>query len=425
MESDKRLLFKNVIEYFAIAAIAVQAVFAAFWLFKNIGVLQSDYVAETYILAAESLKVDDSMGILYALLVRALGHGAVLKVFQILVGSASMFFFSLTAFEKKPGIIISMLIALNPLVLQAETAVSPNALVVACALVAIAAIVRVSAGKIWIGVFFAATLAAGFLHPDYAYLFFAVSALYLIIASIVRRKFDVVLAIACVLAFLIPALVNVGIRDDYAYGRVHRSTAFLALQRTAWPKMNEYAGFIGSFEEYGIGHKSGTDYVAVMREADKIPENLSMVFANKFEKTVGYEHAQTSYWQLAQYASGKGYSYWGKDTVRDEILYMFSPLSATVLYLKQKTDTSVPSGLDFLFRESPKAFKIYYLFSAVTMFLFTLMYVVKFLGERAIGKKEPGVMLGFALVGMILLLSLYATFCGCSLAGGSCGINGA
>ena len=58
MESDKKLLFKRVIEYFAFAAIAVQAVFAAFWLFKNIGVLQSDYVAYTYIQAAESLKVE-------------------------------------------------------------------------------------------------------------------------------------------------------------------------------------------------------------------------------------------------------------------------------------------------------------------------------------------------------------------------------
>ena len=77
MESDKKLLFKSVIEYFAYAAIAIQAVFAAFWLFKNIGVLQSDYVAQTYIQAAESLKVDDSMGIFYALAVRLFGHGEV------------------------------------------------------------------------------------------------------------------------------------------------------------------------------------------------------------------------------------------------------------------------------------------------------------------------------------------------------------
>ena len=66
MESDRKLEFKIVIEYFAIAAIAIEAAFAAFWLFKNLGVLQSDFVAHTYILAADSLVVDDSMGILYA-----------------------------------------------------------------------------------------------------------------------------------------------------------------------------------------------------------------------------------------------------------------------------------------------------------------------------------------------------------------------
>ena len=394
MESDKKLLFKHVIEYFAIAAIAIQAVFAAFWLFKNIGVFQSDYAAETYILAAESLKVDDRMGILYALVVRLFGHGVVLQVFQLVAVSA--------------GILVALLMVTNPLILQAEMAVSPAALVVACALVAVAAAVKVSEAKWWIAVLFAAVTTAGFLNPDYTYLFFAVLVLYVIVRSIVRKKFDVLLALAVIVAFLVPALVNSGIRDDYAYGRVHRSRGFLALQRTAWPRMFEYAGYIPDFEGFAIGHESGTDYISIMRESDKVPENLAMEVGYKYEHVVGYDHAQDAYWQITGYVMDKGFGYWGHEAIRDVVLYIFSPASAPVAFLKQKTDTTVPCGLEFLFKEAPKASKIYFLFSATATFLFTLMYIVKSIGERVIGQKAPGVSLGFVFLGIIVLLALYA-----------------
>ena len=152
MESDKKKQLKTVIEYFAYAAIVIQTAFAAFWLFKNIGVIKLDYVAHTYILAAESLKVDDSMGILYALLVRAVGHGVLLQELQHVALTAAVFFFSLSLFERKAGVIIALMVSYNPLILQAAMAVSPNALVLACGLVAIAAGVKAFKDKKWIWV---------------------------------------------------------------------------------------------------------------------------------------------------------------------------------------------------------------------------------------------------------------------------------
>ena len=409
MESDKKLLFKHVIEYFADAAIAIQTVFAAFWLFKNIGVLQADYVSHTYILAAESLKVDDSMGILYALIVRALGHGALLQIVQMIVLSASIFFFSLTAFEKRPAVTIALLSVTNPLILQAEMAVSPNALVVACALLAVAFTLKASASKWWLCGLFAVSVAAGFLNPDYAFLFFIAGAVYLLIKSIMSRKFLILLAVVCVAGFVIPVLTNDLIRDNYAYGRVHRSIPFLTAQRTVWPEMSIQIGtVIKCTYEAGID-PDNYDFDLMLRETDKIPEKMAMEFGYKYEHIVGVSEAQKAYRALTKAALNKGVRYWGKSVLRDGLLYFFTPVTPAVAYLKQRSDTSVPRGLDYLFNGSAARYKIYFVFSSCAGFLFTLMYVVKGLGERAIGKKEAGASLGFFLLGLVVLVSLYAT----------------
>ena len=410
MESDRKLLFKDVIEYFAYAAIAVQAVLAAFWLFKNIGVLRSDYVTHTYILAADTLKVDDSMGILYALLIRLIGHAGLLHVFQILVLSASVFFFALSAFEKKPGLILALLTVLNPLILQAETAVSPNALVLACILLAVTAAIKIAHDKRWIGVFFGAGFLAGFLHPDYAYIFFIVGVLYVVTRSVVTRKFEVLLAAVCIVAFMVPVLMNGSIRDDYAYGRVHRTAHYLAVQRVVWPHVFESASVLQRSAEETVGMKEDMGYQQLGKESDKIPENLAFELGYKYEQLVGADNAQVAYRNLVKDSLAKGFGFWGREVIRDELLYFFSPVTATVAFLKQTTDTSVPCGLDFLFDKAPKTSKIFFIFSSWVSFLITLMYIVKGIGERVIGKKEPDLALAFTLLGMIALFSLYATF---------------
>ena len=213
-----------------------------------------------------------------------------------------------------------------------------------------------------------------------------------------------------VISTVVPALVNGYVKDDYAYGRVHRSIPFLALQRTAWPQLDDYAGFLKGFEEEATGHASENDYVSITTEANKVPDNFSLVFAHKLEEAVGPETAGGIYRQLVRYAMRKGFGYWGYEAVRDEILYLFSPASSALVYLKQRTDTSVPGALSMFLEKAPKLSKIYFLFSLTTGFLFTLMYIVKFVGERFIGKKETGMSLTFALLGIIVLISLYATF---------------
>jgi len=409
MESEKKQGLKSVIEYFVIAAIAIQAVFAAFWLFKNIGFFQSDYVAHTYILAAESLKVDDSMGILYALIVRVLGHGAVLQVFQFLAVSAAILFFSISLFEKKAGIILSLLMVFNPIILQAEMAVSPNALVLGCGLAVIASVVKIRENKRWTVSVFAFSLAAGFMNPDYAYIFFAVETIYFLVTGFARKKFELFLALACIIAFIVPVTVNGAIRDDYAYGRVQRSVQFLSMQRTAWPRMHEYAEALTVYEMKFLGEKSGTDYTILTREADKIPGNVSSGFAYTFEMNVGKKAATGVYSDLTKRAIAKGFGYWGSEAIRDEALYFFSPVAAEVIYLRRESDTSVPIALDSLFGRASKTSRLFFLFSLTASFVFSLLYAVKGICERKTERRTSGVPFAASLLGIIVLISLYAT----------------
>ena len=411
MESDRKLEFKIVIEYFAIAAIAIEAAFAAFWLFKNLGVLQSDFVAHTYILAADSLVVDDSMGILYALLVRVLGHGVILQLFQIAAVTASIFYFSLGIFEKKAGLIIALLTTFNPLILQAETAISPNALVLACVLTVIVSLADKSVGKGRIATAFCATLAAGFLNPDYAYLFLVAEVLFIVIRCIARKKFEILLFVACIIAFAAPVVTNNIIQDDYAYGRVHRTASFLELQRLAWPRMHDYPDSVKFIVNYNLQEDTSeyTDYFGFLKEADKVPENMAMHFAYNFEHMIGAEAARNGYKEMVGITFSKGPRYWAPAILRDEILYLFSPISSAAVLIRHTPDTSVFSGLKLLFNGSPVVFKAYVIFSSVAAFLITLMYIAQFIGERVFGKKAPGSTMAIWLFGIIVLLSLYAT----------------
>ena len=201
---------------------------------------------------------------LYALVVRLFGHGALLQIVQILLVSAAVFFFSLSIFERKAGAVIALLVVTNPLILQAETAVSPNALMLGCMLFAIACAVRFLQSRNWIWGMFGASLAAGFLNPDYAYVFFLAEAVFLLVTAIVRKKFNALFAAACIVAFLAPVIVNGAIRDDYAYGRVHRNVSFLCMQRVTWPRLFQ-------FGEY-------------YQDSDKVPENLAIKFAYELER---------------------------------------------------------------------------------------------------------------------------------------------
>lgn len=410
MESKERVSLKNVIEYFACAAIAVEAVFAAFWLFKNIGVTRIDYVAHTYILAADSLVVDDSMGILYALIVKILGHGVLLSVFQMVALTASLVFFSLGAFNKRTALILSGFLAFNPLMLQAGTAISPGALTLACVLFAIGAGLRSKSDTRWYAGLFAGALAGGFLNPDYAYLFAVGGLVFFIVRSIACRKFKAVLLLGVAVSFAVPAIVNGAIKDDMAYGRVRRSPEFLMMQRILWPKTMEYDSILSVWGGSDTEATKELRYHAMLADADQVPENLAMEFAYRYEKAVGVELAENHFYGLTKRALEKGPRYWAGEVIRDEALYLFAPASAAYMYLKRQTDTSLSSGLNFLFGESPKMSVAYFMFASAASVLLVILCIVKRIADKVLRKTVGRPAIVLSLLGIIVLASLYATF---------------
>ncbi len=407
MESEKRISINTIIKYFAYAAIAVEAVFAAFWLFKNIGVCQSDYIAYTYIQAADSLVVDDSMGILYALIVRVLGHGAVLQIVQIVVGTLALWFFTTSLFGKGAVVALTGVIALNPMILQAETAVSPNALVLSCVLVAIGSTVKSKSNAKWYAGLFVSAFLAGFLNPDYAYLFAIGSVVFFVVRCIARKKFEIVLLALVLVATVVPAVTNHFISDDKAYGRVGRTPAFLMMQRVVWPHMFDYSELANSWEAYYKG-ETDIDYGYTMIDTARIPENLAMLFAYAFEESIGKENAQDFYETAVAYSLGKGFGFWARDVISDEVLYLLAPASASYAYVTRMTDTSVVNGLYYMFRVSPEISKVYFVFSSMALTVLIVLYIIACI-IKARQKESKTVSTTVSLLLIILLLSLYAT----------------
>ena len=225
-----------------------------------------------------------------------------------------------------------------------------------------------------------------------------------------HKKFELLLTVLCLVACAVPVIVNGAIRDDYAYGRVHRSVDYLKMQRIAWPNLHDYVGIMEIYEEQALGERLDTNYKEILTEADKVPENLAMVFANRYENIAGIPAAKRAYEGLTGLTLVKGYGYWTGAVIRDEALYLFSPVAAGYVFLKQVPDTSVSLGLDGLFSESPALFKTYYLFSSAAGVLLVLLYLVRAVMERIAGEKSNGTALAITMVLIIVLVSLYATF---------------
>ncbi|MBR6307987.1 MAG: hypothetical protein IKR39_05210 [Lachnospiraceae bacterium] len=409
MESDKRVSIQTIIKYFAYAAIAVEAVFAAFWLFKNIGVMRVDYVAQTYILAADSLVVDDSMGILYALVVRVLGHGAVLQIVQIVIGTLALLFFATGLFNKSTAHALTGIVALNPVILQAETALSPGALTLACVLVAVGAAARSRSNSKWYPAIAAVALAAGFLNPDYAYLFVIGGTVFGVVTCIADKKFKLLLLALIIVSFIVPVFTNRAIRDDRAYGRVHRSPEFLMMQRVAWPHMTTYEDLVEFFVGWNIDNPNA-DYSVWLSLSETVPENLATEFCYKYEELIGIGNADDNYKTITEHALLKGFGNWGPDLIKDELLYLGAPATTVGTYIFRVPGTSVVNGLNYMFNGAEKLFPMYFVFSGMALIVLMLLYIVKFVVSRISRSGKGSISVTVSMIAIIFLISLYATF---------------
>lgn len=376
--------FKNAIKYIVYFVVAVQLVLAVLWIVKNISAFNEDYMAYNYIKAADTLVVDDYMGILYALIVRLLGHGWILYLFQLALVAFFAWFMG--------GVWCMGLVATNPFVLQCCFCCLPNALILACFL-ATAGLVKKS--RKWSELLWTLIpqTAIGLLNPDYAFISALCMAGIVIYKILGRQRSGYVLLATMAFSFALSFGINGLVSTPGAYGRAEKTIEFLKMQRLSWPNIQrEYL----SLEEY-----HNLEFKAQGVESSKVAEKLSTVFGYELERKLGKELTEAYFGYMTQKAVSHGPRAYLTPIVKDEIGYLFAP--ANCLYtLTFKSPEPIFAKENYLFeRNGYYVFSFYYFFSLISAVVLGLAGIFKSLAKN---RKNLAVFLWIAI-----WCSLYAT----------------
>lgn len=360
---SKKENFRHFLKYLFFMITAVQIVFAVIWLFYNIGEYREEYLSGNYILAASSLVVDDYMGILYALIVRFLGHGILLYVFQIVVVFLATLLLPID--DRLLHLALAVNIVTNPFILQSECTVRPEALLMAAMIALVAFLIR---GEN-IGAVISCLLMT-LLNPDYLIVLAFVLIPILIFRFIKKQKYTINLVVGIIVAAILGLIINNSATDVYAYGNVEKSFNFLCMQRFAGREVSISSDIIETCYNIDLSYE--------MRQAEKVPEKLGLEFASKFEAHAGKENAEAIYAVIYKNALAKGPRHYLPDMIKDYFLYLFTPISTGYVWVNNVTGTLIFNPIRLFVREAYSLFEIYLLFGAVSAFvlLFASLYLL-------------------------------------------------
>ena len=379
-------LKKLFVSLFKLTAL-VQIFFAFFWLFGHLFTYSQELLSDNYIEAAKTLKVDDYMGILYAFLVRIFGHGTFLYIVQAFSVFLAVFLFCKSIpLQKNMCVWASLYVLTCPFVLQCTCLVLPHAFVLSVVFL------MLSAWRLWkLKSLFVLNLLLGFLNPDCTFLSL-MALLPICILSLVKKKKHALFFLLSVLAaFIITYEVNNFISVPYLYGNAEKSISLLILQRISLGHLNEASETISTYY--------GSDFYADMLSADKVPENLFRVFACNFEKAFGGEAAESLYTYLSKLSLAKGPGYYGRDIIKDFLLYFFTPFSAIFVCLNDISGTlifaplySFGSGMNQTFT---KLYILIHTFMAAVFILLMLVHLIKKTWIKKKGLRYKGMIFYF------------------------------
>jgi len=392
-KTDSKLFFK----YLFLIITAVQIVFAVIWLFLNIGGYREEYISGNYILAASSLVVDDYMGILYALVVRLLGHGVLLYVFQMLVVFAAALYIPVDG--KLMHLALALNVVTNPFILQGECTVRPEALLMAGMITLVTSLIR---GEN-VGVVVSVALMA-LLNPDYSIVLIIIIVPVLIFRFLKKKKYTLNLSIGFAVAIVLVLIINHGVTDVYAYGNVEKSFNFLCMQRFAGKEVTLSSDIIETCYNVNLYNE--------MRQAEKVPEKLGLVFASEFENYAGKESAEEVYKVIYKNALAKGPRHYIPGMAEDFLYYLLPPVATGYIWLNNITGTLISNPIRLFTRESYSLFLTYLMFGSFTAIVFMLSCLL--LGIRRLCRKNAKKLV--ASLGLIIfsavVLSAYGMF-GC------------
>lgn len=376
--------FKSAIKYLVCLTIAIQAVPAVVWIIKNITGLNNDFMAVNYISAADTLVVDEYMGILYAVVIRLLGHGWILYLIQLALVAFFAWFMG--------GIGCLGLVVTNPFVLQSCFSCLPNALILAClmAMVGIVKKYRKWTKLLWIVV---PEVALGLLNPDYAWLCIFIMTGIVAYKLWGRQRSGYLFLAAIAFSFLVSLGINNAVTVSGSYGRGHKSVQFLMMQRLNWPDIQ--SDYI-ALEQY-----HGLDFRTEGLNASRTAEKLSTEWAFELEKSLGEEVADDYYTYMYESALSHGPKSVLLPIIKDEAEYFFAPLGCLFLTVTGDAAPALAKEIFLLEKEGYNLFSLWVAFSLVISSVFGIVGVIKQFKEC---KKNL-----FAFLWIAFFCSLYAT----------------
>lgn len=344
---------KGAVKYLVCFTIALQSVPAIAWIVKNIAAFNGDFMASNYIAAADTLVVDEYMGILYAVVIRLLGHGWILFLVQL----ALVAFF---AWFMGGGWCLGLVVT-NPFVLQSCFSCLPDALILACfmAVVGITKKSRTWCELIWIVI---PEIALGLLNPDYVWLCAIIMAGVALYKLLGRQRSGIALLAVIIFSVMVSFGVNDLVTVSGSYGRVHKSVQFLAMQRLVWPDVQ------GDYLELKQYH--GIDLELESVEASRTAEKLNTKFAHKLEEGLGKEAADGYFDYMSWKALQHGVRAVLIPIVRDELGYFFAPVNCFCLETMGDSSPAYAKNRFLLTREWYGLFSLWVTFSILISSVF-------------------------------------------------------
>lgn len=366
MSDTKKVKLENIIWPVVSAITLVQCVLALIWLSKNLFIFHNDFYANCYIKAAETFTVDDNLGILYAILVRLLGH----KYFLYIGQMAAVFFSAYLLTESK---LVALFILSNPLILQSTVMVRPEAFILSAIMIIIFSLTKLyKTGALrYLAEALLTILCMGFLNPDYAYLC-PISVFPIAVFFLIKRKNGSILLIFGVLiAFIVSAKVNDRITNPYAYDGVEHSVSFLKMKRLMQKDSFNFAEWLSDTYQ--------TDFYGTTQMSDMIPEYYEYGLASRLEDTAGCENAEAFYDYMSEVSLSRGYGFWMKPLLKDFCYYFCSPFSILYIYITEQTDTLLFTPLNMFTETLPVLSCFYFFFGVFSVILVSLLALVRLL----------------------------------------------
>lgn len=391
MSKEKSDFLPVTIKYCFRIVTVIQLIFGVFWIAGNITGYQHDFMANCYVSASETLVVDDYMGILYAVCVRILGHGALLYISQLALTALSAWLLFRDLWIT--GFIVSF-----PFVLQCDFLVSPAGLTFACILTGAYAFKRFyGSGKYRYG-FLAVSLAivSALLNPDYAFLAPVLCAPVCIVFAFKKRYRSLIILAMIIIGTFCASDYNARISDTYAYGSGAKTLSFLKMERLLQNDFRKHA--------QTVRQCFAVELQGEMENSDLIPEMLRIDFAPKFEAATPLETAVVFYDYISDNARSRGLRYYGVPIARDIAYYAVSPFSALYVYSMGKSDTVMYSAFaDFVKNMSGMSY-FYMLFSLIASSLLALLSLVLLIYNLIYWRSR--VNFGFLACGLFVLAVL-------------------